>query len=96
MVTVLEQLPCRPREASSKEECQSCALWEPRTDQVCGKDFLRVFPKCVHFGLIPSGTSGDQEHGRGARKRGGSRGGVTEQNKVGAEAFDESAFDLQQ
>ena len=48
-VTVLEQLPCRPREVSSKEECQGCALWEPRTVQVCGEGFLRVFPKCVHF-----------------------------------------------
>lgn len=33
VVMALEQVPCSPREVSSKEECQSSDLWEPRTFQ---------------------------------------------------------------
>lgn len=30
VATALELLLCNPREVSSKEECRSCDLWEPR------------------------------------------------------------------
>lgn len=33
VVMALEQVACSPREVSSKEECQSSDLWEPRTFQ---------------------------------------------------------------
>lgn len=33
VVMVVEQLPCSPREVSSKEECRSSDLWERRMFQ---------------------------------------------------------------
>lgn len=33
VVMALEQVPCSPREVSSKEECRSFDLWEPRMFQ---------------------------------------------------------------
>lgn len=71
MVMALEQLPCSPREVSSKEECPSSALWEPRTVQVCDKYFLRIFPKRVRFSLVPGGPSGVEECGRDGKKEWG-------------------------
>lgn len=68
MVMALEQVPCNPREVSSKEECRSSALWELRTFQVSDMYFLTIFPKCIHFLLVPSGSSGVEECGRGGRK----------------------------
>ena len=34
VVMAVEQLPCSPREVSSKEECRSSDLWEPRMFQI--------------------------------------------------------------
>lgn len=61
VVTVLEQLPCRPREVSSKEECRSCALWEPRTVQ---RTWLVSQPsKSPVPELLPRGLQGPQPAG---------------------------------
>lgn len=49
VVMVVEQLPCSPREVSSKEECRSSDLWERRMFQVSDKYFLWLFPKRISF-----------------------------------------------
>lgn len=72
----LEQLPCSPREVSSKEECPSSALWEPRTVQVSEKhpspfvsNWSRVGPLGLRAVVEPGG------------RRSGSRGGVKSRRK---------------
>lgn len=49
MAMALELLLCNPREVSFKEECPSCALWEPRMLQVSEKLSLGLSPNSVYF-----------------------------------------------
>lgn len=78
VVMAVEQLPCSPREVSSKEECRSSDLWEPRMFQVSDSPFLGYYPSAlvsdglpvVHLGL----RSAIEVEGR----KSGSRRGIIE------------------
>lgn len=57
VVMALEQLPCSPREVSSKEGCRSSDTWEPRMVQV-SDSYLGYFPSAGISGWSPVGHLG--------------------------------------